>query len=69
MSRRGFFNFESDGVGFEQPDPYRENDFAGEVVENDDGHLRRGVHHEAADADFNIRLRRLLCVGLGFEAG
>ena len=32
--------------------------FAGDVVEDDDRRVRRGIHHEAADADFDVRLGR-----------
>jgi len=65
----GFLDLERNGVGFEEANPDRENDFAGEVVEDHDRHLGRGVHHEAADADLDVRLGSFLCVGLGFEAG
>ena len=34
------------------------DNFAGDVVEDDDRRGRRGIHHEAADADFDVRLGR-----------
>jgi len=67
--RGGFFDFKSYRVGFEEADPDGEHDFAGEVVEDDDGHLGGGVHHEAADAYFDVGLRRFFGLGLGLEAG
>jgi hypothetical protein len=64
----GFFDFESDGVGLKEAHPDRKNHFAGEVVEDDDGLTSGGIHHEAADANFDLRLGSL-GVGFGFEAG
>ncbi len=52
----GLFDLERDGVGFEEADPDGEDEFAGEVVEDDDGHVGGGVHHEAADGDFDLGL-------------
>ncbi len=40
---------EGDGVGFEDADPDGEDLIAGDVFEDDDGHVGNGVHHEAAD--------------------
>jgi len=65
----GLFDLEGDGVGFKEADPDGEDDFAGEIVEDNDGHLGGGVHHEAADAYFNVRLGGFQCLGLGLEAG
>ena len=56
----GFFDFEGDGVGFKETDPDGEDDFSGEVVEDDDGHLGGGIHHEAADAYFDFGLDGLV---------
>jgi hypothetical protein len=62
-------DFEGDGVGLEEAYPDGENDFAGEIVEHDDGHLGGGVHHEAADANFYFGLGGWVFFGFGFEAG
>jgi len=67
--RRGLLDFERDGVCFEEADPDGENDFAGEVVEDHDGHLGGGIHHEAADANFYFRFGGREFFGFGFEAG
>jgi len=67
--RGGLLDFEGDGVGFEEAYPDGEDDFAGEVVEDHDGHLGGGVHHKAADADFYFWFGGREFVGFGFEAG
>ena len=67
--RGGLLDFERDGVGFEETDPDGENDFAGEIVEDDDGLAGGGVHHEAPDAHLDFLLGGELLRGLGFEAG
>jgi hypothetical protein len=65
----GLFDFEGDGIGFEEAYPDGEDDFAGEVVEDDDGHFGGGVHHEAADAHFDFWFGGEEWIGLGLEAG
>ena len=67
--RGGLLDFQRDGVGFEEAYPDGENDFAGEVVEDHDGHLGLGVHHEAANANFYFWFGGRVFVGFGFEAG
>ena len=47
--RGGLFELEGDGVGFEDADPDGEDEVAGDVLEDDDGHVGDGVHHEAAN--------------------
>ena len=62
-------NLEGNGVGLEETNPDRENDLAGEVVEDHNGHLGGRVHHEAADADFDLGLWGCLFFGVGLESG
>ncbi len=66
--RRSFFDFERDGVGFEEAHPDGEDDFACEIVQDDDGLAGGGVHHEAPDADLDLGLGGL-GVGFGLESG
>ncbi len=69
-ARRGcLLDLERDGVGFEETDPDGKNDFAGEVVEDDDWDLGGGIHHEAANAYFDFGLGCGQVFGLGLEAG
>jgi len=66
---RGLFDFQGDGVGFKEPYPDGENDFACEIIEDDDGHLGGGIHHEATDTNFHFWFGGRMFVGFGFEAG
>ncbi len=62
------FDFESDGICLKEAHPDGEDDLTGEVVEYDDGLAGGGVHHQAADAYFNLRLKGLR-FGFGLESG
>jgi hypothetical protein len=65
----GLLDFEGDGVGLVETDPDGEDDFAGEIVEDHDGHLGGGVHHEATNAHFYFGFKGGFYFVLGFEAG
>jgi hypothetical protein len=64
-----FFELEGDGVGLEYANPDGEDEVAADVLEDDDGHVGDGVHHEAANLhlDFFWSLGRGLDGGLGHD--
>ena len=43
------FHAQSDGIRFEGSDPDRQEELALHVLEDDDGHVRGGVEHQALD--------------------
>jgi hypothetical protein len=45
---------ERDGIGFEDADPDGEDHLAADVLEDDDGHVGDGVHHQAADLHLDL---------------
>src|SRR6201993_715146 len=54
-TRRGdLFDFESDGVGFVDAYPDRQDRIAANVFENHDGHVRYRIHHEPANFHFDF---------------
>src|SRR3984885_1113314 len=46
--RRNLFDLQGDGVRLVDPDPDRKDGIAIDVLQNDDGHIRNWVHHQAA---------------------
>ncbi len=65
----GLFELEGDGVCLEYANPDGKDEVAADVLEDDDGHVGDGVHHETANLhlDFFGSLGRGLGGGLGHD--
>ncbi len=64
----GLFELEGDGVGLEDADPDGQDEVAGDVLEDDDGHVGDGVHHQTANLHLDF-VGGLGCGGLGRGQG
>ena len=49
-----FFNFQRDGVGFVDADPDRQHAGALRFLQDDNGHVGHGIHHQTSDFDFEF---------------
>src|ERR1017187_7156652 len=49
-----FFDLQGYGIGLIDPHPDRKDRIAADVLQDHDGHVRDGVHHQAADFHFDF---------------